>query len=149
MAEYGAVATLTTPGLAPDITFNDPATSIGFHDPGMCSGLEKLVAARAITQNRPRTDGAILFPRLKGPRQITLGGWVRASTVAAREQFLVDLADALDALSAGGGTYSWASALGNLSISDVWWDGMFAVTGSWIKKYQFNLVVDSDAISGL
>ena len=146
MAEYGASATLSSPG--PDITFNSggPSPATGYHDAGMCSGLEKLGQVRSVNENRPRTDGGIIYPKLLAPRQVTLGGWVYCTSVAAREAWLEDLADVLDNLRTGGGTYVWVGAGGTYTLSGVYFDGAFEAPGGRIKKYQFSLVADPPTI---
>ena len=144
MAEYSAIATLATPG--PDVTFNNPASSVGFHDPDMCSGLDKLGPGRAVTEDRSRTDGGIVYPRLLAARPLVLGGWVAVGTLLAREQFLDELADALNAIRSTGGTYQWAAVTGTKTLSNVWWDGTFQSLGKWIKRYQFTLMCPSPII---
>lgn len=146
MAEYSAVATLSTPG--PDITFNDPATSVGFHDPDMCDGLDKIPPGRAVTEERSRTDGGIAYPRLYGPRLVVLGGWCKASTVLAREQFLDQLWDALAQIRSTGGTYTWAASTGTKTLTNVWWDGTGKSLGRYLKKYQFTLMCPDPLILG-
>jgi len=148
MAEYSAPATLSSPG--PDISFNPNPLSFptGYHDPDMCSGLEKLGQVRAVTEDRPRTDGGIIYPRLLAPRQFVLGGTVLTGGggVAAREGWLEDLADVLDALRAGGGTYVWVGAGGTYTVSGVFFDGSFQAPGKYLKKYQFALVADPPTV---
>jgi hypothetical protein len=145
MAEYSAVATLTSSAGA--ITFNNPASSVGFHDPDVCSGLDKYGPARSVTEDRPRTAGGIVYPRLAGPRIIVLGGWVDASSLSAREAFLNSLSDVVHGCASGGGTYVWAAVDGTKTLSDLWLDMEVTSIGKWAKRYLFSLVAPSPSIS--
>lgn len=137
MAEYGAVATLSTPG--GNVTFNDTG-SVGFHDPDLCDGLDPQAPVRSVTDERSRTHGGIVYDRLYGPRPIVLAGTVNASTLSARENFLNALGAALDSIMDGGGTYSWSASTGTKTITDLYCDVPLKSLGKWIKRYQFGLI---------
>lgn len=144
MAEYSAVATLSTPG--GNITFNDTG-STGHHDPEMCEGLDPQSAVRSVQDDRPRTHGGIVYDRLYGPRAIVLGGWCLATTVANREAFFNSLGAALDSIMDGGGTYSWVASTGTKTITSVFCDVPVKSMGGFMKRYQFGLISPNYAIS--
>jgi hypothetical protein len=145
MAEYSGAATLTTPGGT--VTFNG-SSDLGVHDPQMCSGLEKLGQIRSVTEDAPRTDGGIVFPRLKAAREIVLGGWCRATTAGARNQWFEDLSTALESILDGGGSYVWVEATtGTNTLSDVWCDIPPNPSGAFVKKYQFGLIAPNPTIT--
>jgi hypothetical protein len=144
MAEYSAPGTLTTP--AHTITFNG-ASDIGQHDPDKCDGLDPQAPVRSVHDDRPRTSGGIVYPRLYGPRPIVLGGTVVATSLAVREGWLDDLGEALDSIMDGGGSYVWVTSVGTKTVTPVFCDVGLKSTGKWLKSYQFGLVCPNYAIT--
>jgi hypothetical protein len=103
MAEMSVVFTLTTPG--PDITFNAGSGDEYFLDPQMCSGLDG-APVRTTIDDAPQTPGGIVFPAVKGPRHVVLGGILlnRTGTAASRNTMEDNLVAALDAIAGADGT---------------------------------------------
>ena len=91
MAEFNAPGTLTTPGGV--VLFNRPG-DLGFHNPEMCDGLGQAPVS-GVTDDKSRTHGGIVYPRLYRARPIVLGGWCLATTLAARTLWFDALETAL------------------------------------------------------
>lgn len=148
MAEYSGPATLTT--ATKTINFN--GSNVGQHDPMACSGLERLGQIRSVTEDRPRTDGGIAFPRKKSARQIALGGWINTPDTGTRNAWINDLCTALEEILDGGGTYVWqeqkaGGGVDTCTLSDVWCDIPPGPGGAWFKRYQFGLVCPNPTIA--
>lgn len=141
MSEYNAPATLTTPGGV--VLFNRPG-DLGFHHVDMCSGLNRQPNnTRPVYENKPRTHGVNTYPTLYGGRQIVLGGWCRATTVAARSAWFDALGTALDSIMDGQlGTYAWDTTIGTKVIT-VQCEMPDTPVGRWLKKYQFGLISET------
>lgn len=137
MAEYNAPATLATPGGT--ILFNR-AGDVGFHSPDMCDGLGQAPVS-GVTDDKSRTHGGIVYPRLYRARPIVLGGWCRTTTLAGRTAFFDALEAALESIMGTPGTYSWDASTGTRTVT-VYQDdgGQLKSLGRWIKRYQFGLV---------
>lgn len=102
---WSEVQTLTTPGAAPDITFNATSGDLYFLDPAQCSWTPDL---RVTSDDTPRTAGAVIFPVLKGAGHLRLGGPLlpATDTAAGRDAMAYNLEAACDAILSANGTYA-------------------------------------------
>lgn len=139
MAEYSVVFTLTTPG--PDITFNAGTGDEYYLDPNRCSGLDG-VGIRAPVDNKPQTDGGIVFPFYKTARHVVLAGLLlnRTGTAAARNTMEDNLRTALESILAADGTLTWTPSGGSLRTLTVRNELPFESNGGWLKSFSFGLV---------
>lgn len=118
MSDLGTTYTLTTPGAAPDIVFNNGDFGDG-QDKYWIQNISGLDGPpiRAPIDNKPFGDGGILHTFRKGPRHVVVEGVLVTESVgwpssgdACRQQqneMEEDLIDALDAIMAADGTFAW------------------------------------------
>ena len=98
-----------------DINFNGVATDTLMLDPDACTGLDQ-VPARTPVYVKAATDGANVFPFLKGPRPIILAGTVvivssgtEAGYVAARDALITTTIGLLNGMLTTPGDLTWPS----------------------------------------
>lgn len=157
MAQWSSPATLVTPGGT--ITFNDPSGPDGYyHDASQCAGLDA-VPTRITVDDKPVTDGGIVFPSFKTARHITLGGQLIVKSAAgsgyaaARNALEFALTAALESIEPvdgdGGptGTYTWTpEGYGAMSVA-VYCEIPPTYPGANAKNYLFGLVAPAPTIS--
>lgn len=152
MAHYNAPATLTTPGGT--IHFNALTGDTYMHDPTQCAGLD-MVPTRVTVDDRPVTDGGIVFPAFKTARHPTFGGQLlirgNGDYATARNALENALNAALESIQPreGGptGTYVWTPAGSGAKTITVYCEIPATYTGANQKNYLFGLVAANPAIT--
>lgn len=139
MAEYSCPITLVTPG--PDVTFNAASGDRLILLTGMCAGLD-MAAQRLTIDDKPQTDGAVVFPGFQGAMHVTLGGIVipTTDTAAGRNALLDSLASALEAIRDADGTLQQTPSGGSLRSLTVRLEIPLATTGDFRKQFTFGLI---------
>lgn len=101
---WSEASTLATAG--PDLSFNTGGVGDDFYlDPEQCSWTPDV---RLEVEDAPRTDGAIIFPPLKGAGHLRLGGRLKPSTddASSRDAMAATMRAAADALMGADGTFT-------------------------------------------
>lgn len=156
MAQEVSPATLVTP--AGTITFNSDTGDTYLFDPTQCSGLD-MVPLRITVDDKPVTDGGIVFPAFKTARHITRGGQLIVRTAAgsgyaaARNALEDTLNAALESIQPvdgdGGptGTYIWTPEGSGARSVAVYCEIPATYSGANAKTFLFGLVAPDPTIT--
>lgn len=142
--EYGASATLTTPGGT--LTFNAATGDTLWLDPSQSSGLDQ-APLRTPIDKKPGAPGGIVFPFLRDARHVTLGGelFIRSSGtetgyVTARNALEQTIRAALESIEDADGTFAITpTGLSTMSLT-VRCDVPVTFAGLLVKTFLFGLV---------
>ena len=139
MAEYSTTFTLTTPGGV--VTFNAGSGDEYLLDPAQCQGLDG-ATLRTPIDDKPQTDGGIVFPFYKTARHIILAGTLvnRTGTIAARNTMENTINTALNSILAADGTLGWTPSGGAAKTLTVRHEIPFTTQGYWLKTFVLGLV---------
>lgn len=138
--EWSTSIVLDTPGT--DITFANTGSGDEYLlDPTQCHGLDG-APLRVPVDDRPQTDGGIVFDGHKGPRHIFIAGLLlcRTGTVVARNTMEDNLRTALEDILAADGSLTWTPSGGSSRTLEVRCEIPLETTGGWLKQFSFGLV---------
>jgi hypothetical protein len=139
MAEYSCVFTLTTPGGT--ITFNSGSGDEYVLNPEQCSGLDQ-APLRTPSDDRPQTDGALVFNRKRKARFPVLAGILlnRTGTATARNTMENNLRTALESIEGANGTLAWTPTGGSARSLTVRSEIPLECPGGFVKSFMFGLI---------